>query len=74
MTQNLSIVGIDLAKSVFHLVGMDERTIVSERGLPTACVRSSMTRGPRARRSSRSDQRVMTGGRRRRSSSVRRPR
>lgn len=25
MTQNLSIVGIDLAKSVFHLVGMDER-------------------------------------------------
>jgi transposase len=25
MTQELSIVGIDLAKSVFHLVGMDER-------------------------------------------------
>ena len=25
MTQNLSTVGIDLAKSVFHLVGMDER-------------------------------------------------
>jgi transposase len=25
MTQELSIVGIDIAKSVFHLVGMDER-------------------------------------------------
>ena len=25
MTQNLSIVGIDIAKSVFHLVGTDER-------------------------------------------------
>ncbi len=27
MTQNLSIVGIDLAKSVFHLVGMDEESM-----------------------------------------------
>jgi transposase len=25
MTQAISIVGIDLAKNVFHLVGMDER-------------------------------------------------
>jgi len=25
MAQDLSIVGIDLAKSVFHLVGMDAR-------------------------------------------------
>lgn len=25
MTQDISVVGIDIAKQIFHLVGMDER-------------------------------------------------
>ena len=32
MKPELSVVGIDLAKSIFHLVGMDERGNCASRG------------------------------------------
>ncbi len=48
MKQNLSVVGIDLAKSIFHLVGMDERgKIILRKRLMRGDVLSFMAKLPR---------------------------
>ena len=48
MKPELSVVGIDLAKSVFHLVGMDERgTIIFRKRLARGEVMPFMTKLPR---------------------------
>ena len=48
MKPELSVVGIDLAKSVFHLVGMDERgTIILRKRLARSEVMPFMAKLPR---------------------------
>ena len=51
MKAELSVVGIDLAKSVFHLVGMDERgTIIVRKRLARGEVMPFMAQLPRVLR------------------------